>query len=168
MWLGLGLQSSKLSTLAKTAMNYYLFLSTLMVFVPLEDQFLVQTKKGKAKEAPQLLAAAEIPHSAEILEALNLKNREMGIIMTKIQNKIKKETQQKKKKGMNDSHVLKDKPTSERRETSWIAEVTANFSILPKHGNKKGLGLFSNKCMAACVLMLSKRKAELFFPLTRD
>jgi len=47
---------------------------------------------------PQLLAAAEIPHSAEILEALNLKNREMGIIMTKIQNKIKKETQQKKKK----------------------------------------------------------------------
>lgn len=103
---------------------------------------------------PQLLAAAEIPHSAEILEALNLKNREMGIIMTKIQNKIKKETQQKKKKGMNDSHVLKDKPTSERRETSWIAEVTANFSILPKHGNKKGLGLFSNKCMAACVLML--------------
>lgn len=55
---------------------------------------------------------------------------------------------------MNDSHVLKDKPTSERRETSWIAEVTANFSILPKQGNKKGLGLFSNKCMAACVLML--------------
>lgn len=41
MWLRLGLQSSKLRILAKTVMNYYLFLCTLMVFILLEDQFLV-------------------------------------------------------------------------------------------------------------------------------
>lgn len=46
---------------------------------------------------PKLLAAAEIPHSAEILEALNLKNREMRVIMTKIQSKIKIKLKKKEK-----------------------------------------------------------------------
>lgn len=85
MWLGLGLQSSKLRILAKTVMNYYLFLCTLMVFILLEDQFLVQAKKGKEKEMPQLLAAAENPHSAEILEALRPQKQRDGDNNDKIQ-----------------------------------------------------------------------------------
>jgi len=52
MWLGLGLQSSKLSVLAKTVLNYYLFLGTLMVFASLKTSFWFRPRKERKRKCP--------------------------------------------------------------------------------------------------------------------